>query len=95
MRAPRSDRRSAAISVHPRRIGSFPAGDRPCLCARLGIVADPRKTAAQLNRGRQFALSLEYFVDRCGFSFGDEEHPSMMGKQAATGKCAPRCWATR
>jgi hypothetical protein len=38
------------ISIHPRRIGSFPAGDRPYLCARLGIVADPGKAAAQLNR---------------------------------------------
>ena len=37
----------------------------------------------------KFALLLKDGADRCGFSFGDEEHPSMMGTQVVTGKCAP------
>jgi hypothetical protein len=40
-------------------------------CARLGLVANPRKAPAQFNCGRQFAFSLKYLSDHCGVSFAD------------------------
>ena len=56
----------------------LPARNRPDTCSRFRVVANPRKTAAQLDSCRQLALLVEDGADCIGIGLGDEKHPKSM-----------------
>lgn len=76
---PGTQSRHRAHLLGKRRPPSDGPGARPC----LGVVADPGKPSAQLDRSRPLALLIEDSADRSSIGLGDDKHSGIMAAHIA------------
>ncbi len=83
---PRPPFAGSRCHLRRRRWQRCPAGDGPDARPRILIVGDPGEPTAQLDRRRQFTVSLIDGADCGGIGFGDDEHTWKDGRRHCVGQ---------